>query len=118
MPFANLEHKKQYEAARRARIKQDPELLQKLRAQKREQHRRYRERRTFRNYGKRKPEDPLKRHARRKNNWAIESGKITRQPCQVCGEPKSHGHHPDYSKPFEVVWLCPKHHGEQHRKAA
>jgi hypothetical protein len=28
----------------------------------------------------------------------------------------SQGHHPDYSKPFEVVWLCQLHHSEEHRK--
>jgi hypothetical protein len=46
---------------------------------------------------------------------AIESGLLVRQPCEVCGDPNTHGHHDDYSKPLAVSWLCPKHHGERHR---
>ena len=45
---------------------------------------------------------------------AIRDGKITRQPCIVCGDPKSDGHHEDYSKPLDVMWLCRKHHAEHH----
>lgn len=47
---------------------------------------------------------------------AVRSGRIKRLPCEVCGEPKTHGHHKDYSKPLEVNWLCSTHHGELHRK--
>lgn len=47
---------------------------------------------------------------------AVDSGRLVRLPCVVCGNPRSHGHHEDYSKPLEVVWLCAKHHGELHRK--
>ena len=46
---------------------------------------------------------------------AIRHGKIVSQPCVVCGDKKSEGHHPDYSKPLEVVWLCRKHHMMLHR---
>jgi len=46
----------------------------------------------------------------------VDSGVIIRYPCEVCGEEPSNGHHPDYSKPLEVVWLCQKHHKEIHRK--
>ena len=41
---------------------------------------------------------------------AIKSGKLIRQPCEVCGDVKSQAHHPDYSKPLDVQWLCLKHH--------
>lgn len=47
---------------------------------------------------------------------AIKSGVLTRQPCQVCGEPDAQGHHEDYSKPLSVWWLCSEHHGERHRE--
>ena len=48
--------------------------------------------------------------ARKKLHYAIEIGKIKRLPCVVCGNVKSCGHHEDYSKPLEVIWLCAKHH--------
>jgi hypothetical protein len=47
-------------------------------------------------------------------NQKIRSGRIARQPCEVCGSIPSQGHHPDYSKPLEVQWLCRKHHQELH----
>lgn len=46
---------------------------------------------------------------------AVAAGKVTRLPCW-CGNPKSEGHHEDYTKPLEVIWLCRKHHAEAHRK--
>lgn len=47
---------------------------------------------------------------------AVASGKIKRQPCEVCNEPKTEMHHDDYSKPLEVRHLCLKHHKELHRE--
>lgn len=44
----------------------------------------------------------------------IYRGKLSRQPCEVCGNPKSEAHHDDYSRPLDVVWLCPAHHAERH----
>ena len=55
-----------------------------------------------------------KRIAHNKLNGAIRSGSIKAKKC-FCGE-KAHAHHPDYSKPLDVIWLCPKHHKEKHRK--
>ena len=46
---------------------------------------------------------------------AIRDGLLTWQPCRVCGRGSTvHGHHEDYSKPLEVVWLCRKHHMARH----
>lgn len=47
---------------------------------------------------------------------AIRSGKIKRQSCcSACGSTvRVHGHHEDYSRPFDVVWLCSKCHGLRH----
>jgi hypothetical protein len=46
---------------------------------------------------------------------AIKKGFIERKPCETCGNVKSHGHHDDYRKPFEVRWLCSKHHRLHHK---
>lgn len=46
---------------------------------------------------------------------ALRDGALTPQPCEVCGEKRVHGHHEDYSKPLDVMWLCSTHHGERHR---
>lgn len=48
---------------------------------------------------------------------AVRDGKIHRLPCQVCGESKSEGHHPDYDRPLDVVWLCVLHHKAAHKLA-
>lgn len=46
-------------------------------------------------------------------------GKLDPKPCEVCGsDDRIQAHHPDYSKPAEVVWLCQAHHMELHRKYA
>ena len=45
---------------------------------------------------------------------AVRDKKIIRMPCEVCGNKKSHAHHDDYSKPFEVKWLCALHHHRLH----
>lgn len=46
----------------------------------------------------------------------IRSGKLKREPCEVCGNMRSQAHHEDYSKPLEVVWLCAFHHKARHRE--
>jgi DNA-binding CsgD family transcriptional regulator len=52
--------------------------------------------------------------AHNKVQYAIETGKLERQPCEVCGEEPADAHHDDYSKPLQVRWLCRKHHMEEH----
>jgi len=52
---------------------------------------------------------------------AIKRGKMQQKPCEKCGAQKAHAHHHDYSKPLDVVWLCPPHHKQAHaliKKAA
>ena len=61
----------------------------------------------FRRYREKYPE---KYKAQQKVNRAIKNGKIKRSPCELCGKKKVHAHHPDYSKPYEVQFLCPPHH--------
>jgi len=59
-----------------------------------------------------------KNHARQAVRFALKTGKLVRQPCEVCGLADSQAHHPDYSRKLEVRWLCRKHHWELHRKTA
>lgn len=61
------------------------------------------------------PTFKIKNSAREKLRYAIKTGKIKRLPCEVCGQEKTHGHHTDYRKPLDVMWLCTLHHGEIHR---
>lgn len=61
--------------------------------------------------------DRTKNLARMQLRYAVKIGAIEKTPCIVCGDKLSQGHHQDYSKPLEVVWLCSKHHAEVHRGA-
>lgn len=45
---------------------------------------------------------------------AIREGRLTRQPCQECGTAPAEAHHPDYSQPLDVLWLCGACHGITH----
>jgi hypothetical protein len=45
----------------------------------------------------------------------LRRGLLAKQPCSVCGSLEAEAHHPDYSKPLEVEWLCRAHHKEAHR---
>ncbi len=57
----------------------------------------------------------FKERARDKIRNAIRDGRLTREPCEVCGG-LAETHHPDYSKPFDVMWLCTTHHGAEHKR--
>lgn len=54
--------------------------------------------------------------AQRKTAWAIESGRLVPQPCERCGTaPPTQAHHPDYARPYDVIWLCRPCHYAEHR---
>lgn len=42
----------------------------------------------------------------------MRSGKLKKEKC-FCGK-AGQPHHEDYSKPLDVIWLCPKHHTARH----
>jgi hypothetical protein len=55
--------------------------------------------------------------ARGRLRQAIHRGTIVKpDKCECCGDGGPiHGHHDDYSKPFDVRWLCATCHGFTHR---
>jgi hypothetical protein len=48
--------------------------------------------------------------------YAVKTGKIVKFPCWVCGSLEVEGHHADYDRPLDVVWLCPEHHRQVHHE--
>lgn len=68
------------------------------------------------------PAEMQKRSAQRAVVAAVRIGSLVRQPCGECAVlgreqvGKSHGHHEDYSKPLEVLWLCSFHHIKRHEE--
>lgn len=46
---------------------------------------------------------------------AVRFGVVEPQGCVVCGQPGV-GHHHDYSKPLDVIWLCQPHHWAEHQR--
>jgi hypothetical protein len=51
-------------------------------------------------------------------NSAKLTGKLAPLPCLICGDPNTEAHHPDYSRPLDVIWLCTAHHKAAHKLAA
>lgn len=65
--------------------------------------------------------DPEQRKAHYAVKKALDKGLITRpNACERCGDPawkwKLQAHHPDYTKPLAVIWLCTPCHVEIHPK--
>ena len=59
-------------------------------------------------------EHPEKWYARGVVAYALKRGDIKKGPCVVCGVTKTQAHHPDYSKPLDVIWMCSLHHNRFH----
>lgn len=60
------------------------------------------------------PIQKLKANARAYLNVYVKRGIVLKEPCSVCGDNNSEGHHENYTKPLDVVWFCRKHHLEHH----
>jgi hypothetical protein len=58
--------------------------------------------------------------ARNAVTHALERGGLLRAPCSECGADAQAHHHRGYEPEshLDVIWLCPAHHGEQHRTVA
>jgi hypothetical protein len=59
------------------------------------------------------PERRSQNNTARKARRAASKGTLVKLPC-FCGNPNVQGHHPDYTKPLEVIWLCARHHVQLH----
>lgn len=52
-------------------------------------------------------------HPERRSAWN-KASILALKRCEVCGDSKSHRHHPDITKPLAIQFLCPKHHKQAH----
>lgn len=59
----------------------------------------------------------IKRFAKAIVHNALRAGKIKKLNCEKCNELITEGHHPDYTKPLYVIWLCKKCHTKLHKKS-
>ena len=105
----NREHLIELNAIRNRKMRENPILLEKRKAYNRDRMKKQRE-------GIISPEQKAKILARKMSAEAIRIGKLKRLPCELCGNIKTDAHHPDYSKPLDVRWLCRLHHRNIHRK--
>jgi hypothetical protein len=60
--------------------------------------------------------NPIRSKVKDAVRYALKTGKLVRLPCFECGSLESEAHHPDYSRPLDVIWLCKQHHRECHGK--
>jgi hypothetical protein len=58
--------------------------------------------------------NPEKAKARDAVNHAVRDGRLIKEDCCLCGNPKTDAHHEDYGKPLDVIWLCKAHHKQLH----
>lgn len=65
-------------------------------------------------FEKYKAQQPEKYKAHVAAGNAIRDGRLIREPCFMCGTEKVEAHHVDYSKPLDVIWLCPMCHKRIH----
>ena len=64
-----------------------------------------------------KNERPERYRARYALSNAVRDGRIVKsRVCEICGatDIKTHGHHYDYSRPLDVIWLCVVCHQQIH----
>lgn len=55
-----------------------------------------------------------KEMARRAVKRALRDGVLVKSLCHICGSPVTQAHHEDYTKPLDIIWLCPQHHAQRH----
>ena len=70
---------------------------------------------------RRNPDRQFKQAVRNLTYWAVQVGLLPRKDrCERCGAGgkgvRLNRHHPDYSDPLRIVWLCTSCHADVHRK--
>jgi hypothetical protein len=53
-------------------------------------------------------------NAEKRKAWSKANYLKRQLPCEICQNLPTQKHHPDYSKPVEVVYLCAYHHKQVH----
>ena len=87
----------------------------KMRKYQREYNREWRKKNGYHNEEKWKKKNPGKVKAQKKLQVAVQIGQIVKRPCAICGKINVQGHHFDYRRPYDVLWLCPVHHKAIHK---
>ncbi|ESZ17510.1 hypothetical protein X735_12555 [Mesorhizobium sp. L2C085B000] len=41
---------------------------------------------------------------------------MERQPCEICGDPKTDAHHESHLEPLRIRWTCRLHHKQLERE--
>jgi hypothetical protein len=62
------------------------------------------------------PFSEIRKQTRHKTRQLVIEGKIKKKNCLICDSKEVIAHHEDYSNPFNIIWLCEKHHKEYHQK--
>lgn len=62
---------------------------------------------------KHREKHPERARARDIINKRIKRGTLNREPCVACGK-GAESHHPDYSKPLYIIWMCKEDHDLMH----
>lgn len=109
----NIERIREYD---RNRINQKERRIKEIEAIKKnpERYKKYKEQQN--SWAKR---NKNKRNAHNKLKRVLQKGSIIKpNNCQICGKTNCliYGHHYDYNKPLDVIWVCSECHGKLHRK--
>lgn len=88
--------------------------LDKLRTYKREYNRAWRKMKGYHNEIKWKMAHPDRVLAQKVLRDAVRRGIVLKKPCEICNDNASVAHHPDYSEPLAVKWLCKACHRKEH----
>lgn len=100
-----LQYYREYRAKNRKKLREYNKIYNKL----------WRKKNGYHNELKWIKNNKYKINAIEKASYALKKGIIKRGVCENCGTKKNLVmHHPDYSRPLFIMWLCRLHHKEIH----